>query len=405
MQITGMLHGARLLQFVGFPAAEALGPAASEDDIKALIGRCGAVFVKPVFKGGKLSVHDSREIRALGQQRGVDIFGANSLGVADSWNEVRIGGALGGDAPGESLRKGSIAIFSNSGGFTTTIAGYLLSAGWGTTTLISSGKDIYIHFAAPEFAFALANDARSKAAVLYCEPGGHYELDAEFTKPVIACVVGRWKSRLTRAVGHAGALAGGDDDAPAKERWFMSRLGVAAAFTPGRPGFSAHGALVTNIAHVPQALNAVMRENGVRPDFAPEGSLALKPWFASNGGLALPRELGLPVVVATAPYGEQIALLEKQIGTIFPRQPMKDASGASQLDKWTEVASLHGVSMLEAARNSLETNLCLALVREPGDENDRALINVAAGRSRCPPGSPTLAPAPAARAAGTSAHA
>src|SRR3989449_321361 len=320
MQITGMLHGARLLQFVGFPAAEALGPAASEDDIKALIGRCGAVFVKPVFKGGKLSVHDSREIRALGQQRGVDIFGANSLGVADSWNEVRIGGALGGDAPGESLRKGSIAIFSNSGGFTTTIAGYLLSAGWGTTTLISSGKDVYIHFAAPEFAFALANDARSKAAVLYCEPGGHYELDA------------------------------------------------------------------------------VMRENGVRPDFAPEGSLALKPWFASNGGLALPRELDLPVVVATAPYGEQIALLEKQIGTIFPRQPMKDASGASQLDKWTEVASLHGVSMLEAARNSLETNLCLALVREPGDENDRALINVAAGASLYLHGDPMLAAAQAARA-------
>jgi len=52
MQITGMLHGARLLQFVGFPAAEVLGPAASEDEIKALIARCGSVFVKPVFKGG-----------------------------------------------------------------------------------------------------------------------------------------------------------------------------------------------------------------------------------------------------------------------------------------------------------------------------------------------------------------
>ena len=67
-------------------------------------------------------------------------------------------------------------------------------AGWGTTTLISSGKDVYIHYAAPEFAFALANDARSKAAVLYAEPGGYYELDADFTKPVVACVVGRWKA-------------------------------------------------------------------------------------------------------------------------------------------------------------------------------------------------------------------
>ena len=26
MQITGMLHGARLLEFVGFPATEVLGP-------------------------------------------------------------------------------------------------------------------------------------------------------------------------------------------------------------------------------------------------------------------------------------------------------------------------------------------------------------------------------------------
>src|SRR5438045_7995009 len=52
MQITGMLYGAKLLQFVGFPPAEVLGPAASDDEIKALIGKCGAVFVKPVFKGG-----------------------------------------------------------------------------------------------------------------------------------------------------------------------------------------------------------------------------------------------------------------------------------------------------------------------------------------------------------------
>ena len=52
MQITGMLHGARLLQFVGFPVTEVLGPSASEEDIKALIDRHGTVFVKPVFKGG-----------------------------------------------------------------------------------------------------------------------------------------------------------------------------------------------------------------------------------------------------------------------------------------------------------------------------------------------------------------
>ena len=52
MQVTGMLYGAKLLQFVGFPASEVLGPSASEEEIKALIDRHGSVFVKPVFKGG-----------------------------------------------------------------------------------------------------------------------------------------------------------------------------------------------------------------------------------------------------------------------------------------------------------------------------------------------------------------
>ena len=52
MQVTGMLYGSKLLQFAGFPTAEVLGPSASEEEIKALIDRCGSVFVKPVFKGG-----------------------------------------------------------------------------------------------------------------------------------------------------------------------------------------------------------------------------------------------------------------------------------------------------------------------------------------------------------------
>ena len=53
MQITGMLHGARLLEFAGFPATEVLGPDASEEAIKAMIDKYGLIFfIKPVFKGG-----------------------------------------------------------------------------------------------------------------------------------------------------------------------------------------------------------------------------------------------------------------------------------------------------------------------------------------------------------------
>jgi len=376
-----------------------LPPSAARDGVAELI-RVNADVKKIFMVTEKMSVHDAREIRAMGQSNGIDIFGANCLGVADSWNKVRIGGALGGDAPGEALKKGSIAIFSNSGNFTTTIATYLRMAGWGTTTLISSGKDVYIHYAAPEFAFALANDARSKAAVLYVEPGGYYELDAEFTKPVVACVVGRWKAKLTRAVGHAGAMAGGSDDAAGKERWFMEKFGVDGLYTPDRPIFSAKGAVVANIAHIPMALTAVMRENATRPDFAAEGSLSLKPWFGANQGLAFPPELDLPVVAAMPPYGEQIAALDKQIGAVFPRQPMKDCSGASQMDATTQITSLHGVSMLDAAQYPLEANVNLALLHEPGGENDRKLINTAIGAELNLHGSPALAAAQAARDAG-----
>jgi len=52
MQITGMLHGARLLEFAGFPTTDVLGPAASEEEIKAMLDKHGLIFIKPVFKGG-----------------------------------------------------------------------------------------------------------------------------------------------------------------------------------------------------------------------------------------------------------------------------------------------------------------------------------------------------------------
>ena len=50
---------------------------------------------------------------------------------------------------------------------------------------------------------------------------------------------------------------------------------VMEHFTPENPVVSPRGAVVTNIAHIPQALTAVMQANAARPDFEPEGSLAL----------------------------------------------------------------------------------------------------------------------------------
>ena len=52
MQLNGMLYGGKLLDHVGFPRSEVLGPDASEDQIQALIDRHRLIFIKPVFRGG-----------------------------------------------------------------------------------------------------------------------------------------------------------------------------------------------------------------------------------------------------------------------------------------------------------------------------------------------------------------
>ncbi|MBI5326908.1 MAG: CoA-binding protein [Deltaproteobacteria bacterium] len=360
-----------------FNAAVIYLPPSGVKDGVAEVVRQNPDLKKIIILTEKVSVHDARIIRAICQTNGIDVFGGNCLGVADAWNKIRIGGALGGNKPEESLVKGSIAIFSNSGNFTTTIATYLLTKGWGTTISISSGKDVYIHFAPKEFFNALDNDDRSKGAIIYAEPGGYYEHGLEINKPTVACVVGRWKAKLTKACGHAGSLAGSGDDALAKEKWFMDYFGVNGIYTPEKPIFSKKGAVVTNIAHIPEALTKVMELNKIKPDFEPKGDLSLKCWFGNNQGLKLPKELDVRIAEAIPPYNEQIEIISKQIGAQYPRQTMKDASGVSMMDAKTQVTKVHNVSILDASKKSLEENLVFSLIKDYPDKYARDLANLA----------------------------
>ncbi len=378
-----------------------LPPAGVRDGVLEAV-RIGPNLDKIVILTEKVPASDARVIRAIGQMRGIDIFGANCLGIADAHNHIRIGGALGGASPEESLLPGSVAIFSNSGNFTTTIAVYLASEGWGTTVSLSSGKDIYIHFSAPEWTNAFHNDDRSKAAVMYIEPGGYYERDLKLEKPVVACVVGRWKAKLTKACGHAGAIAGSGDNAVAKEEWFMEKFGVDSIFTPENPVCSEKGAVVINISHIPLAMTVVMAKHNVEPDFESVCDLSMKCWFSNTQGIDLPPELNPPVVTALAPYDERIAALDEQVGVVFPRQAMKDASGASMMDPKTQVTKVNGTSVLDASTHTFEENLVQSLIREYPDENGVALANVALNAFVNQDGKVGLAAADAARKAGNS---
>lgn len=331
----------------------------------------------------KVPVRDSRLIRYGCQNRKVDVIGANTLGIANSWDQVRIGGALGGDKPAESLRKGSIAIYSNSGNFSTTLSEYLKTGGFGTSTIMSSGKDVYIHFALAEFLYCAENDPRTKAIVVYVEPGGYYEKQAldwitegrfKLTKPVIACVTGRWKKNLTRSCGHAGAMAGCGDDAESKERWFDEYFGVPV-FNPHQPEVSRRGVRITTIQDVAEAVGACMELHGDLPDFEPTGDLSLKPWFVNDHGLTLPTRLKMVPVKAISPYGEEIDKANELIGARIIREPMRNRSGASHIDPDNHGISLHGSKLLDLIDVPFGAMCVYAILKTMPDAKQMALVN------------------------------
>ncbi|NQT24664.1 CoA-binding protein, partial [candidate division KSB1 bacterium] len=331
----------------------------------------------------KVSTRDSMLIRYICQDAGVDVIGCNCLGVANAWDHVRVGGALGGDHPEESLKKGSIAIHSNSGNFTTTIAQYLKTAGFGISTAVSSGKDVYIHFAAPEFLFAAQNDPRTKAVVLYVEPGGYYEKQAlewieerhiGFNKPIVVCVTGRWKSKISRSCGHAGAMAGTGDGAESKEKWFDDYFKLGP-FDPENPVVSKKGIRVISIQHIPDAVKAVYRRMDEQPDFETTGDLSLKPWIEDKL-IPLPPSLQIPVVKAIPPYDQQIMEINKHVGANVLRQNMRNKSSASRIDPKSQVAYLHDRSVLELSKLTFEENLYFAISKVMPGKRDLRRLNL-----------------------------
>ena len=107
-----------------------------------------------------------------------------------------------------------------------------------------------------------------KAAVVYIEPGGYYESELKITKSTIArpthCVVGRWKKRLSKACGHAGALSGEGDGAESKEAWFLQYFEMLTTYTPLKnPCSLPRGPWSTTSSFIPEALTRVMEANGM----------------------------------------------------------------------------------------------------------------------------------------------
>lgn len=196
----------------------------------------------------------------------------------------------------------------------------------------------------------------------------------KLTKPIVACVTGRWKANLSRAVGHAGAIAGGGDDALAKEKWFDSYFGVDL-FNPDKPKASKKGVRIDSISDAPTAMAAVYKEIGENSDFAPKGDLSLKPWFVNDQGLDLPAKLKMAAVEAMEPYNDAIKKLGNQVGAQLTRESMRNKSGASRMNPKTDVTEVHGVPVLDLVVKHFALSNFFAVTSVLPDEKYLPLAN------------------------------
>ncbi|RME81983.1 MAG: succinate--CoA ligase subunit alpha [Caldilineae bacterium] len=183
-----------------------------------------------------------RDVVAILEQAeevGCQIIGPNSLGLIVP-GQTRLGMAGGSaDAVRRAYMPGPVAVLSRSGGMTTEIASMLTARGIGQSIAISVGGDPIVGSTFADLIPVLAGDGRTRAAVLFCEPGGSMEedlaawiLDHGLPFPIIAFIAGKFAERFPgQRFGHAAAIVEGERGNPRRKAALMQEAGITLAAT------------------------------------------------------------------------------------------------------------------------------------------------------------------------------
>ncbi len=367
-------------------------PPAVYGEVKEIIEHCSNTVETLFIITEHVSIEVTAKIAQMCSQANIDVLGANSLGMINTHDGVRVG-AVGGTNPSESFRPGSVAIISNSGNMVNTMASYLFSGGLGTSYGISTGKDLLVLLPFKNLLELAVNDEKTKLVVAYIEPGGLYEKEAvemmarpSYPKPVIAYITGQLLQTTGGAFGHAGAVVEGKGTSSAdKMRLFDEYFGIECfdpeakyEKKPALVNALRRGIRIRTLHHLPAAANLVCKMAGIERDFRPSRPLKLNPWFVDykETGIArkLPTKLILHPGVIPKPYASQVKLLSKEtLGVHAPRRNMRNASHASSNDGL--VTRLYGHSIENEMRmGSFAESLFLAWSGErPGEFEARLL--------------------------------
>jgi succinyl-CoA synthetase alpha subunit len=215
--VAGVTPGKGGAEIYGIPVYDTVAETVEKHDANASVIFVPAPFAKDaayeaIDAGIKLvviitehiPVHDSMDIIHYAEQRGAQIVGPNTPGLASP----KVGKL--GIIPMKILKEGRIGMVSRSGTLTYEIANELTSNGFGQSSCIGIGGDPTIGLGYIEILKMFENDDDTDAIVMIGEIGGsNEEIAAEYIKkmkkPVISYIAGQSAPEGKR-MGHAGAI-------------------------------------------------------------------------------------------------------------------------------------------------------------------------------------------------------
>jgi succinyl-CoA synthetase alpha subunit len=234
----------------GVPVYDTLKRASQEIELNTSV-----VYVPPAFaydavmeaigNGIKLIViiteriprHDTAKFLSAAKDARCTVIGPNSVGVITPEAKVKVG-AIGGDKSQRCFIPGPVGVISRSGGMTAECSWMVKKAGFGVSTSVSIGGDPIIGSPPEKILEMFERDEKTKAVVLWGEPGTSYEeevadfiRDGGFTKPLIAYIAGRFVEEMPEGTvfGHAASIIEGNMGRPSSKMARLRDAGVHVA--------------------------------------------------------------------------------------------------------------------------------------------------------------------------------
>ena len=166
----------------------------------------------------------------------VTLIGPNCPGMISPGARCKVG-----IMPGDIHMDGRVGVVSRSGTLTYEAVGQLTGLGIGQSTCVGIGGDPISGTSFVEILRMFQEDDGTDGVVLIGEIGGTKEQEAaeyiksDFTKPVVAVIVGR-SAPPGKRMGHAGAIITGSAGRADEKLKALSAAGAAIAPSPGAIG-------------------------------------------------------------------------------------------------------------------------------------------------------------------------